>query len=236
MSKLLKDPGVRYEPLEFDYVGSLGPVPYYLWVRADTGIKSLEDLRKSERTIVFGGLAQRASNYVVPALLVKDGWPVKALHGYKGTANIMLAIEQKEVDGMYASTSTLRSNRGDLIDDKVIIPIAADAKDSRNLPVLPEHMSKETRGVFSLVTAPSTWGVPTIAPPGTDKKALSILRAAYMKMTKDKAFLADAAKRGIFAEQPNSGEQVYARIKDLLEGADKTSVDTYLGYVQRKKK
>jgi len=238
MSKLLKDPGVRFDPLKFDYIGSLGPVPYFLFVRADSGIRSLDDLKKSKRPVVFGGLTKRASNYVVPAILEADGWPVKALHGYKGTANILLAIEQKEVEGMYASYSTIQNNRGDLIDNKVIVPIASagGGKSAAKLPPLPDHMSGKARGVYKLVTAPSTWGVPVVAPPGTDKAALSILRAAYEKMVKDPVFLADAKKRGIEAEEPNTGSEVHAVIADVLNSADEDSVKAYLAYVQRTEK
>jgi tripartite-type tricarboxylate transporter receptor subunit TctC len=240
MSRLLKDPGIKYDPVKFDYIGSLGPVPYYLFVRADSGIGSLDALKKSKRQVVFGGLTKRASNYVVPAILAADGWPVKALHGYKGTANILLAIEQKEVDGMYASYSTILNNRGDLIDKKVLIPIATagGGKPAKGvkLPALPDSMGGKARGVYSLVTAPSTWGVPVIAPPGTDKAALAVLRGAYDKMVRDPAFLADAKKRGIVVEDPNTGPEVQKVIASVLANADEASVKAYLNYVQRTKK
>jgi tripartite-type tricarboxylate transporter receptor subunit TctC len=240
MSKLFKDPGVRFEPKKFDYIGSLGPVPYYLFVRADTGIKSLADLKASKRQVVFGGLTQRASNYVVPAILGADGWPVKALHGYKGTANILLAIEQKEVDGMYVSYSTILNNRADLVNNNVLVPIATAGSgkgpNKAKLPALPDSMGPKARGVYNLVTAPSTWGVPVIAPPGTEKAALGVLRTAYMKMVKDPDFLADAKKRGIEVSDPNTGPEVQKIIADVLDNADEASVQAYMGYVKRKKK
>ena len=123
LSKLFGDPGVRFDAKKFTYIGSAGPENDILWVRADTGIKTFADLKKSKRTLVFGALSLRSTNGSIPLILGHDGLPIKVLPGYKGTSRIMLAIEQKEVDGMMSGEDTFRANRGDLIDNKVVLPI-----------------------------------------------------------------------------------------------------------------
>jgi len=237
-SKLFKDPGVRFDPLKFQYIGSPGPVNNKLWVRADLGIRSVADLKKSKRQIVFGGLSQRATNTVVPRILARDGWPIRTLHGYKGTSNIMLALEQKEVDGMFASASTLRNNRGDLIDNKVIVPLLQAKPFEPGVPVLEDLVSAKAKPLLKLIMASSNFGVIAIAPPGTPKARVATLRKAYAAMMKDAAFQADAKKRAVPADRPLSGEQVLAELTDVIKGADRKVVDEYLEYVppQKKKK
>jgi len=235
-SKLFKDPGVRFDPLKFAYIGSPGPVNNKLWIRADLGIKTIDELKKSKRQVVYGGLAQRASNTVIPRILGRDGFPIRALHGYKGTANIMLALEQKEVDGIFASESTLRNNRGDLIDNKVIIPLLQAKPFEPGLPLLDDQLSASAKPLVKLVLASSNFGVIALVPPGTSKAHVDILRKAYSDMMKDAAFKADATKRAISVDKPLTGEEVLAELKDVLEGADQKVVNEYLTYVPPRKK
>ena len=123
LSKVFGDPGVRFDAEKFTYIGSAGPENNKLWVRSDLGIKTFEELKKSKNKLVFGALALRSTNGSIPLILGHDGLPITVLPGYKGTSSIMLAIEQKEVDGMFTGDDTFRANRGDLIDNKVVIPL-----------------------------------------------------------------------------------------------------------------
>lgn len=235
-SKLFKDPGVKFEPLKFDYIGAPGPLNNKLWVRADLGIKSIADLKNSKKTIVFGGLRARSSNVVVPSILSRAGWSIRALKGYKATAKIMLAIEQKEVDGMWASDSTLRNNRADLIDNKVLVPVLQVRPWEKNIPLLYDQVDARTKKLLNLVLAPSSFGVPVIAPPGTPKAQLATLRAAYASMVKDPAFIADGKKRGIYVSEPLIGNAVRDVISKVIAESDETIVKDYLKYRGKRKK
>ena len=235
-SKLFKDPGVKFEPLKFDYIGAPGPLNNKLWVRADLGIKSIADLKNSKKTIVFGGLRARSSNVVVPSILGRAGWSVRALKGYKATAKIMLAIEQKEVDGMWASDSTLRNNRADLIDNKVLVPVLQVRPWEKNIPLLYDQVDARTKKLLNLVLAPSSFGVPIVAPPGTPKAQLATLRAAYASMVKDPAFIADGKKRGIYVTEPLIGNAVRDVISKVIAESDDSIVKDYLRYRAKRKK
>jgi tripartite-type tricarboxylate transporter receptor subunit TctC len=236
-SKLFKDPGVRFEPLKFEYIGAPGPVNNKLWVRADLGIKSIDELKKARATpVVFGGLRSRSSNVVVPTILSRAGWSVRSLKGYKGTSKIMLALEQKEVDGIWASDSTLRNNRADLIDNKVIVPILQVRGWEKGVPLLYDQVGGRTKKLLNLVLAPSSFGIPVIAPPGTSKARMDTLRAAYAAMVRDKAFIADGAKRGVYAKKPLGGDAVKKVITDVINDSDASIVKEYLAYRGKKKK
>lgn len=234
-SKLFKDPGVRFEPLEFEYIGAPGPLNNKLWVRAALGIRSIDQLKKSKKTIIFGGLRARSSNVVVPAILSRAGWSVRSLKGYKATAKIMLALEQKEVDGIWASDSTLR-NRVDLIDNKVIVPVLQVRPWEKGIPLLYDQVDARTQKLLNLVLAPSSFGVPAIAPQGASKARLAVLRAAYAAMVKDPAFIADGKKRGIYATKPLIGNAVRDVIAKVIAESDESIVKEYLKYRGKRKK
>ena len=235
-SKLFKDPGVRFDPLKFEYIGAPGPLNNKLWVRADLGIKSIDQLKKAKKTVVFGGLRARSSNVVVPAILGRAGWSVRALKGYKATAKIMLALEQKEVDGIWASDSTLRNNRADLIDNKVIVPVLQVRPWEKGIPLLYDQVDERTKKLLNLVLAPSSFGVPAIAAEGTPKAHLDVLRAAYAAMVKDPAYIADGQKRGIYATEPLIGNDVRDVIAKVIAESDEDIVKEYLKYRGKRKK
>ena len=234
-SKLFKDPGVRFEPLKFEYIGAPGPLNNKLWVRSELGIKTMEQLKNSKKVLVFGGLSSRSSNVVVPSILSRAGWSIRALKGYKATAKIMLALEQKEVDGIWASDATLR-NRVDLVNNKVIVPVLQVRPWEKGIPLLYDQVDARTKKLLNLVLAPSSFGVPVIAPPGTAKAQLDALRAAYAAMVKDRAFIDDGEKRGIYVTQPLTGKEVHDAIAEVIQESDDSIVSEYLKYHGKPKK
>lgn len=73
---LLKDPGVRFEALKYTFIGSPGAVNFYLWIRADTGIKNFEALKNSKKTIIYGGLRPSTATVSVTRLFKEEGLPI----------------------------------------------------------------------------------------------------------------------------------------------------------------
>lgn len=232
LSTVYNEPGVRFEPLQFTYIGSPGPTNNKLWLRADLGIKTVEDLKKSDRKLVAGALALRATNGIVPRILNRDGWPIDALPGYKGTSSIMLALEQKEVDAFYLSVGTIRSNRGDLIDDTAIVPVLQSFPIVEGLPVLRDLVSEEVRPLLRLATATDDFGVPLIGPPEIPADRLAALQKAFMEMARDEAYIADAKKMGASVGNPTSGPDLHKMIEETITGATPDVVKKYDEYTQ----
>ena len=233
MSKLLNEPGVRFDPLKFSYIGSPGPVNNMFWVRADLGLKTFEDLKKSKKKVVMGALNLRSTNGLIPTILARDGLPIDVLPGYKATSAIMLAIEQKEVDGMYASDETFRSNRADLIDNKVVIPLLQAHEEIKGLPLFENVISAKSRGFYSLATAAERFGVPLIAPPGVPADRVAALRKAFMDMANDKGYVADAEKLGQPVGSPIDGVRLAKMIADTLTGATPEEIKLYHEYTSK---
>ena len=92
----------KFETLKFEWIGSLHreTLACGVWKGAGVGIKSLEDLIKSKKTVVFGATSAGSptSQHVV-FLKNMFGANVKVVTGYKGTKGVNLAMQRGEVDG-----------------------------------------------------------------------------------------------------------------------------------------
>jgi hypothetical protein len=77
--------------------------------------------------------------------------------------------------------------------------------------------------LLKIVLAPTVAGRPLAAPPNIPADRAEALRAAFMAMAKDEAFLADARKSRIDVEPVSGGEidalvrEIFAAPKDMIE-------------------
>jgi len=230
LSKLFGDPGVRFDAKKFTYIGSAGPVNNKLWVRSDLGIKTFEDLKNFKRKLIFGALALRATNGSIPLILGHDGLPITVLPGYKGTSSVMLAIEQKEVDGMLTGDDTFRANRGDLIDDKVVIPILQSTPEVKGVPLIEDIVSPKSKALYQLAAATERFGVPLIGPPGIPADRAATLRKAFVDMSRDKSFIADAKKVSLPVGEAIEGEALKKMVADTIDHATPEVVKQFNDY------
>src|SRR4029079_18288482 len=110
------------------WIGSIAAVTDMLVVWRDTGVKSIEEARQTE--VVAGSMGRGNFTYVFPALL-NDliGTKFKIVVGYRGGAEINLAMERGEVKARSGSESSLHSiNAGWLRDGKINILVQAGAR------------------------------------------------------------------------------------------------------------
>jgi tripartite-type tricarboxylate transporter receptor subunit TctC len=229
--------GARYTLTEFTYIGSTASTNAILWLNSSLGIKTLDDLKKAKKTIVLGGLSARSQNIVVPKVIAKyQGFPFRPVHGYPGMNAVLLAMERGEVDGLFSHEGSLQSTRPDMIADKKIVPIFQTFPFEPNLPLINDFVTDpEAKALLTLLNAPGRVGVPLLGPPQMNAKATEILRKAHQSMTKDKAFIAYAEKRGIHVS-PSTGPELQAFIKANLVKVPDSVVKQYKAYTQRKKK
>jgi len=88
---LVKSPGVTFDPTRFSFIGSSGVAPAFLFVRADSGIKTFEDLKRSTKPLPLAAIAAGTSTAMVPRLLAQIGVPVEAVLGYGSTPRRLAA-------------------------------------------------------------------------------------------------------------------------------------------------
>ena len=223
---------VQYDWSKFSFIGSPEKTDRIFYMRADTGIKTLEDMRTVADTPRCGSTGIGSAAYYFPRLLQDSfGLKLTIVPGYPGASDVNLAIEKGEVHCFsgtlqaYFGSEPLRtwSKTGFA---RVLVQ-GGNKRDARmaNVPTLWELMDKNKtseiyRRLARILLIPDEMGRPLFGPPGMPPDRLKILRDGFTKMMTDPELLADARKKGLDAT-PMSGEELDALIKEVgLPSAD----------------
>src|SRR5215208_1791879 len=218
LSNIVKDKNVTYDLAKFAYIGGAGSTNSILWMRKDSGITNAAQLKAAKKEIVLGAWSARAQNAIVPKVLQKyEGWPFKVVHGYPGTNEVIIAIERRELDGLYSHQGSVQSIRPDMIANGDLVPVVQTFEEFPDVPTLDSLISHpKEKALLGLLSAPSRIGLPPLAPPAIPADRLETLRKAHALMVKDKEFLDEAEKRGLPAGEPIGGEELQKLIAQTL--------------------
>ena len=218
--------GVRFDPEKFSYVGSPGAVNSVVYVRASTGVKSFEDLKRAKKPLTFGALGNLTPTAMVPFLLADHGLPVKVVVGYVSSARVIVALEQGEVDGFFTVEASF-GLREDLVSRKVIAPILQNKPVHPGIPLIKDALPQSDGPLLTVVMALESFGLPVIGPPGIPPERLEILRSAFLAMARDKDFQADAMKADLPVGNPIAGAQLATMMKELVATATPQVIARY---------
>jgi tripartite-type tricarboxylate transporter receptor subunit TctC len=195
IAQLTKIEGVRFDLTKFAWIGSVASDAAILTVRTDLPYKTVDDMRKAKEPIIIGATGPGSSTYDFPTMLKEfAGLNLKLIPGYSSSADVMLAIERKEVDGRGGSYASILPfiERGlvrPVIRTRVRIP------EIEKLPVDEDlAMSAKGKAIMAIRSTPEIIYRPFVAPPGTPLDTMKTLRDAFGKAAKDKELLAEAKK------------------------------------------
>jgi tripartite-type tricarboxylate transporter receptor subunit TctC len=150
------------------------------------------------------------------------GTKFKVITGYKGGAEINVAMERGEVQGRGSNSymSYLFQNPEWIKEKKINILFQMTLKRDPQLPDVPALIefakSDEQRQIVSLLATTESIGRPVMAPPGTPADRVAMLRKALMDSVKDPRFLADA-KKARLEVQPISGKEMQDMLVNLVK-------------------
>jgi tripartite-type tricarboxylate transporter receptor subunit TctC len=161
--------------------------------------RSIADVMKMP--MVVGGDGAAADTEIFPRVLNHIfGTQFKIVSGYRGQAQIVLAMERGEVQGTGNwSWSDIQKGHPDWVRDKKIkLLLQIDLKKTADLPGVPLIIdlarNAEERQVLEMLVSMKALGRPYFVPPGVPQDRTDALRAAFMQTMKDPDFLADANK------------------------------------------
>jgi tripartite-type tricarboxylate transporter receptor subunit TctC len=211
LTRLINPGQVRFDLAKLNWIGNLSSEVGLAFAWYTSRHKTAQDL--FEKELIVGGhtgvdpeLTPRLYNAVL-------GTKFKIVTGYNGTADIGLAIERGEVEGIGDwSWSSLKKQKPDWIRDKKITPLLQSAlQNDPELPDVPNALTfaktESDRRVIELFLTQKKVARPLIAPPGVPPERLALLRNAVAALAKDREFLADAERSGLEAD-PISGAAV----------------------------
>jgi tripartite-type tricarboxylate transporter receptor subunit TctC len=230
----LNPQGVQYDVFKFNWLVSTAAEPGVAIVWHTTPQSSIEDVRKSE--VIIGGAGDSA---IVPQVFnYTMGTKFKLVTGYPGTADIVLAMQRGEVQGIgYYSWSNIPAKNPDWISEKKIKILAqtgsARLPDLPNVPLVSEFALDLVKlQVQELWLAPLETARPYAMPPETPGDRVEAVRKAFTEMLKGAEFQADAKKSGM-AVDPRSAEYIQSLLARLgstppavIEEARKAVVET----------
>ena len=216
---------VQYDWFKFSYIGSPEKTDRIFYMRADTGIKTLEDMRTVAETPRCGSTGIGSAAYYFPRLLQDTfGLKLMIVPGYPGAADVNLAIEKGEVHCFSGTVQAFFGSEPGRTWAKSgfarVLVQGGLKRDPRmaSVPTLWELMDKNKsneiyRRLAKILLIPDDMGRPIFGPPGMPADRLKMLRDGFNKMMSDPELLADAKKKGLDVT-PASGEELDALIKD----------------------
>ncbi len=207
----MKAPSLRARYDKFEYLGGVGDVRV-LYSRVDVipgGLKSPADIVKAS-DIALGALNASDFSGILPHLAL-DVLGVKHRYvlGYRGGAEVFLAMQRNEVQFHSTAISTFRGRNGDFVKSGAgmgvayLAPVRADGAFDRvagidDMPAFPDLY----RQIFHSAPEGKTWDAlnwltqeageltyALFAPAGTPPKAVADMRAAFAAAALDPDFV-----------------------------------------------
>jgi len=210
---------VQFDWPKFTWVGTPDRGGHLLYVRSDTPVKTLDQLRQTNDPPKCSATGVGSTGYDLPRLLEDAlGLKFKVISGYPGGAEQDLAMERGEVqcraitiEGFFGREPFLTWHKKGF----VRILLQTEEKRHRKIPDVPtvfELMAqyKIPEAKRRLVTTYlGLWGFgsrPIVSTPGLSADRANILRGAWDKMFKDPEFNDELTKRGWVAGPIAGGE------------------------------
>lgn len=221
----LYDPKLKskYDPQQFNYLASANSSTRICATFQSSKTKTFADALK-QKTIVgasqAGGSSRDHPAFMNSLLDAK----FNIVSGYKGTVDIILAMEQGEVDGLCGyDWSSFKTQRSEWLRDgkvNVLVQVGLDPTAELTKMGVPQIWDfvkdEETRNIIELIVGEQVFGRPYVTPPGVPADRVALLRSAFAKTLVDEQFLADA-KKARLQVIPTSGERVQQLVDKIYK-------------------
>ena len=208
--------GLKFDVTKFEWIGSAANEATVLAIRTDLPYKTFEDLRKAKQPVVIGATGPGANTHDFP-LLLKElvGVNLKIVSGYQSSADIMLAVERKEVDGRAGSYSSLRP----FIDRNLVRPLIRARSIESGVEQLPVDESfapnARAKAIMALRSTPEVIARPYVLPPRTPASIVAVMRDAFAKAIQDPELVAEGRKAKLDLEY-TPGDQAIKVLTEVL--------------------
>jgi tripartite-type tricarboxylate transporter receptor subunit TctC len=200
---LLSNVKLEFDPVKFNWLGSLDKFVPIVLVWHSKPLLSFEDTKKSPMSIGASGVG--SNSFINPTFLnAFVGTKFSVVNGYPGSAEITLAIERGEIDGYSAwCWKCLKAQKPDWYANRkarILLQLDFDGDaelTGMGVPTLTQALTTETqRQLASVVFGGLPMSRPFTAPPGVPPQTLAVLRAGFKAAANDPAMVEDGAKTG----------------------------------------
>jgi len=222
LQQLLEKPGIEFDARRFEYIGVPAQDNYALGISKATGITSMDQWLSSKTVVKLGGVGVGSATDDIPKVLAATiALPMQLVTGFKGTADVRLAFNSGEVQGVCNSLESFRATwRNELDSGNLVVVLQTIAKRHPELPNVPlaidyAKTDEAKRLVNALVHSVGPTARPYVLPPKTPKDQVVTLRNAFMQTMKDPEFLAEAAKAKL-DNNPLDGAELERNVREVF--------------------
>ena len=224
IAQLIGGQGIEFDARKLEWIGTPGKNHDVCLLSKASGITSVEQWVAAKTPVRLGGSARGSSTDNIPKILrAVLGLPLRVVTGYKGTADMRLAVDGGELSGLCGiSAASVRATWKKQLEAGDITIVLQNAPQPHpdlpsNIP-LAINLAKTDEGrqlIQTGIHAPSAITYAYSAPPGTPQDRIQILRRAFGNTTKDPEFLAEATKANLDVNSIQ-GEEVAKLVADLF--------------------
>jgi tripartite-type tricarboxylate transporter receptor subunit TctC len=221
-SELLRPNKVKYKTREFTWLGRVFGQNTTLVLLRTAGITSLDQLKSRE--VIVGSSGKGSPTFLIPTLLnalLKT--KLKIIIGYRGSKPLQLATEQNEIQGIALGWTAWTTGRPTWFEggnkSRVVALVQSGysrQKGAEHVPLISEFLDNaDDKAVAKMLGSAGVLGRGLVLPPGAPSNLVNPLRAAFSEVTKDKAFIRDALRRGLLVD-PLEGAEIQKVINELM--------------------
>ena len=210
-----------FDPVRFRYLGSADNATRVCITHARSRVRSFDDALVHKAIMGATATGGSTRDYVLMHRKA-SGAMFELVAGYRGSADVLLAMERGEVDGICGlDWASLKSQRPVWIRDKtvnVLLQVGLEPEPELSRlgvpPVWGTIRSEDDRKAVALIVGQQVFGRPYLAPPGVPDGPIAILRTAFAATLRDADFLADA-ERARIEIAPTPGEKLQQMVAEL---------------------
>jgi tripartite-type tricarboxylate transporter receptor subunit TctC len=218
MGPLVGATGARFDPQKLSWIGTPTIDTNLCIANTAATVKTANDL--VEHSLITGDTGPGSGTYLYPrALKELLGYKFLPVSGFPSTADIFLAMERREVDGVCEALDSIMSRRPDWLSSKKVSGVLQGGvepdPDLKDVPfVLDLARNADERQAIAFLYAGEGIGRPYVAPPELPEGRLAILRGAFDATMQDGDFIKDAANQK-FTAKPRNGAYLNALVKRI---------------------
>jgi tripartite-type tricarboxylate transporter receptor subunit TctC len=220
----------KFDGRKFTWLGSITKDTSVCISWHDSPITNWDDLIHKESKFGGEGAGSDPDEFANVLRVVFDS-KVRLITGYPGTADMTLAMERGEIDGLCGiSWSTIVSRHQDwIVGKKIHVLVQAALQSDSALPDVPVMIDQTNdarkREMLRMILAPQTIARPIAAPPGVPPERAAMLQKAFGDTMRDPDFLADMQRMGLDVAPVSAADidallaELYATPPDVIHDA-----------------
>src|SRR5580704_5390837 len=227
-------PGAQFDATKFSWLGTPAIETNVCIAYHTSVVKTAQDLTQKELVVGDNGPGTGTHSYPI-ALNAILGMKFRIVGGYPSSADVFLAMERGEVQGICESLDSVKLRRPDWIANGTIAVLFQGGTkpnpELKDVPFVVDLAQKpDDKQAIEFLYAGQGIGRPFVAPPGLPPDRLKMVQDAFAATMKDPDFIAETQLRKLNLD-PSDGEQLEALVKKTY-ATPKPTIDRIAKLIQ----